>query len=305
MSNLDRELTNAIAALDGRENDLARRVGVIEAKVTTNQVEAVAQHGLPADLVATETNAWRRLSPTRNRWPELTRFDERVAELEQRQAQKAEELRELRDREMAAPAADSDRLATWQLEGEEGPRPEPELPAIRREIRQRQEEWEALTRATERVLAEKAEFVERHRGRLTKDADRYADEAQRRYLDLIYQLADARAELAAAQRATVIARLYPSGAAMAEPVDTLAGGRRRALEPMGLGAPVPPRRVFDALRADAEWLREAATPEQKALMGDGRDPRKPPATHWDETDEARDWRRDQRQQALQRQSWGS
>jgi hypothetical protein len=45
--------------------------------------------------------------------------------------------------------------------------------------------------------------------------------------------------------------------------------------------------VLDALRADADSLREAATPEQKALMGEGRDPRTPPATEWSDTPEAK------------------
>jgi hypothetical protein len=45
--------------------------------------------------------------------------------------------------------------------------------------------------------------------------------------------------------------------------------------------------VIDAFRADANWLRQAATPEQKALMGEGRDPRKPPATEWSDKPEAR------------------
>ena len=225
----------------------------------------------------------KRLSPARNRWPEIAEFDERVAGLGMRQAEKAAELAELRDREIAAQAADADRLASWQLDGEQGPRPAPELPEIRRQIRQRQEEWEALTRATERVLADKAAFVHEHRGRLVKDADSHADDAHRRYLDLIDQLAEARAELAASRRSTVWARLYPNREAGTEPPDQLAGGRRQPLEAMGLTASVAPNRVLDALKADADWLRQAATPEQKALMGEGRDPRKPPATEWSDT----------------------
>lgn len=66
-------------------------------------------------------------------------------------------------------------------EGEQGPRPEPELPKIRDEIQQRQEEWEALTRATERVLEEKTKFVERHRKRLVTDAAGEGREALANY----------------------------------------------------------------------------------------------------------------------------
>jgi hypothetical protein len=260
--------------------DIHGRLDAHAARLRENQVEAIDRAGLPADLVAVETNVWKRLSPTRNRWPEIAEFDQRVAELEMRQAAKADELRELRDLEIAAPAADADRLATWQLDGEQGPRPEPDLPTIREQIQQRQEEREALTRATERVLQEKAEFVAKHRARLVKDADGHADEAHGRYLELVAELAEARAELAAARRATIFARLYPGEQAGQEPPDTLCGGRAQPLRAMGLGGNVAPGRVLDALKADADWLREAATPEQKALIGEGRDPRKPPATGW-------------------------
>jgi hypothetical protein len=37
--------------------------------------------------------------------------------------------------------------------------------------------------------------------------------------------------------------------------------------------------VLDALRADADWLRDAATPEQRIAL-QGLDPRKPPNTEW-------------------------
>jgi hypothetical protein len=271
--------THALLALDKRVDRLE------DPPADPRQVARDA--GLPADLAATETSVWRRLSPARNRWPEIVEFDQRVAELEMRQAAKADELRELRDREMAEPPAHADRLAAWQLEGEHGPRPESELPTIRRQIRQRQEEWDALTRATERVLAEKAEFVEKHRGRLVRDADRLADDAHRRYLELVDQLTNQRAELQASRRATVWARLYPGEAAARETPDQFCGGRAKPLRAMGLEASVAPDRVLDALKADADWLRDAATPEQKALMGEGRDPRTPPATEWSDTPEAK------------------
>ena len=217
-----------------------------------------------------------------------------------RQADKANELRDLRDREISAPAADADRLATWQLDGEKGPRPEPDLPAIREEIQRRREEWEALTRATARVLADKAAFVDKHRGRLVKEADSYASEAPARYLELVDQLAEARADLAAKRSAAVWARLFPGEQAGRGPADTFAGGRRVPLQAMGLSANVEPGRVLDGLRADADWLHQAATPEQKAAIGEGPDPRTPPDTVWDRSEEGQQWQRDQRQRALHR-----
>lgn len=299
---IDQELdsvTSALVHLDRRETGLDQRLEAVEGKLRTDQVQTARDRGLPADLVSIETNVWRRLSPARNRWPEIAAFDERVAELEMRQAAKADALRELRDREIAAPAMDADRLATWQLDGEKGPRPEPELPAIREQIQGRQEEWEALTRATARVLADKTAFVEKHRGRLVKEADSYASEAHARYLELVDQLADARADLFAKRSAAMWARLYPGELAGRGPADTFAGGRRVPLQAMGLNANVEPGRVLDRLRADADWLYQAATPEQRFAI-EGRHPRTPPDTVWDRSDEGQQWQRDQRQRALQR-----
>jgi len=277
------DLAEKVAEQDREAARLAGRVAAVADRLRPNQAEAIDQAGLPADLVAVETNVWSRLSPARNRWPEIAAFDERVAELEMRQAAKADELR---DREIAAPAADTDRLATWQLDGEKGPRPEPELPGIREQIQRRQEEWEALTRATARVLADKTAFVDKHRGRLVKEADSYASEAYARYLELVDQLAEARADLSAKRSAAVWARLYPAEQAGRGPADTFAGGRKRPLQAMGLSANVEPRRVLDGLPADAEWLADAATPEQPAAIA-GIDPRKPPSTEWHDDPEAK------------------
>jgi len=280
---------------------LEGRLDAHAAKLRENQIETIDRAGLPADLVATEANVWKRLTAGRNRWPEIAAFDERVAELEQRQAAVADELRELRDRELAAPATDAERLAAWHLEAEKGPRPEPELPAVKERIEQRQADWEAFTRATQQVLDEKAGFVAKHRGRLVTEADDQTAEAHRRYLDLIDQAAEARQDLFLKRRAAVWARLYPSQESAFDVADTFAGGRAKPLKAMGVGALVAAERVLDALKADADWLREAATAEQRFAM-EGRDPRQPPSTVWDQTDEGQQWQRDERQRALDRLS---
>jgi hypothetical protein len=65
---------------------------------------------------------------------------------------------------------------------------------------------------------------------------------------------------------------------MAEPPDTLAGGRKKALAPM-VSAAVAAERVFAVLRA-GEWLaNEMVTNEQGAALA-VRDPRLPPGTVW-------------------------
>ena len=284
------------------ETELAEAtlLDAVAGRVRTSQVEEVARAGLPADLVATEQSVWKRLTPGRNPWPQVAAFDERVAGLEQRQAAVADELRELRERELAAPARDHERLAEWELGDRKGLRPEPELPAIRERIELLQAEWEGLTRAAARVLDEKGEYVEKHRGRLVKEADGHTERAHRRYLELIDALAEARADLFATRRAAVWARLFPAEQSARDVADTFAGGRRRPLEAMGLAAAVAAERVLDGLRADADWLREAATPEQHAEM-EGRDVRHDRGrAYWTDTEEGQEWQRAERQRALER-----
>jgi hypothetical protein len=123
--------------------ELAERVRNVEARLCTDQVETAREHGLPRDLVAVEESIWKRLSPFKNRWPEITEFDMRVAELEQRQAEIQSELADLHARANAAPDLDAAALADWELSNRKGPRPAPTLPDIQDEIKQRQSSWEA------------------------------------------------------------------------------------------------------------------------------------------------------------------
>ena len=67
----DPVVEKAVLALDDRAVKLDNRVETIEGKVRNDQAETIREHGLPAYLVSTETNVWRRLSPVRNRWPEI------------------------------------------------------------------------------------------------------------------------------------------------------------------------------------------------------------------------------------------
>jgi hypothetical protein len=218
-------------------NELEGRVDAHGKLLRPNQAETVAQAGLPADLVAAETSVWKRLTPGRNPWPQVAEFDERVAELEQRQAAAADELRELHERKQLAPERDHDRLAEWELADRKGPRPEPELPAIDAAIERLQAEWEGLSRATQRVLDDKAQYVEEHRARLSKEADGHVDETHRRYLELVDELASVREDLFGKRRAAVWARLYPGEQSAREVPDTCAGGRKRPLQAMGAQRP--------------------------------------------------------------------
>ena len=279
---------------------LEGRIDAHSARLRENQAEAIDRAGLPADLVATERNVWWRIGPFRDRWEDVDKFNVQAAELEMRQAEIGREMQELVQDRLDAPTADSGRLAAWQLAGEKGPRPEPTLPGIEDRIAARQADYEALSVAIGQVLRDKAEYVQKHRSRLIRDADADLDAEHQEGLELIDRYAAWRERMRDKRRNAVWARLYPHEQLAREVPDTFAGGLPKHLRPMGLKAEVAPGRVIDAMRADADCLRTAATPEQKALIGEGRDPRTPPATVWDRSEEGQQWERDERQRALQR-----
>jgi hypothetical protein len=159
------------------------------------------------------------------------------------------------------------------------------------------------------VLEEKASFVEKHRARLVKDADRAVTEAHARLHRLLDQLAAARDELVEHRHDAVWAALYPDGAAGVEsPMHhILAGGLRRPIEQaLGVTTQLQAGRVIDALKADADWLKDAATPEQRALL-EGRNPKRPNSdATWAGTPEAIEQERAEKQAALARyrEMWG-
>jgi hypothetical protein len=233
-----------------------------------------ADASVPANLAAIEHNALRRHSPTRNRWPEIVDFDLRVTELEQRRATVAAEIAAVQQRRQAAPVADAEALARWTLNGEQGPRPEPQRPKLDERSQDLQRESDALTLAAGEILAEKAAFVEKHRARLVQQADKETQAAQDRYLALIDQLADARSELAELRQAALWASTFPSEEATRNPAtQAIAGGLKKPAEKAGLSQVVDASRILELLQDDARWLRDAATAQQRAAML-GRDPRK-------------------------------
>ena len=270
--------------------------------------EGVDRTGMPdrPDLGSAETHVPRRLSPLRNRWPDVAQLDTRVAELEQRQAAVGAELAAASERLRNAPSTDAERLARWQLEGGNGPRPELEQPGLEETVKRLQQDYDGLTVAIGRVLEDKASLVERHRPRLVKDADRSVHTAHERYVALITETAAARQELAELRQAAVWARLYPDGSAShSPPQQVLAGGLRAPVErTLGIAAQLQVEAVFNALRADGEWLRDAATPQQRAAL-EGREAHQDAAV-WADTEEGRERDRQERKAALARykQMWG-
>jgi len=260
--------------------------------------------GMPVNLAAAEDVALRRLTP-QGAPRAVAEFDARVADLERRQTSITADLADLHARRAAAPAADSERLAAWQLNAQKGPRPEPQANAIDAEITQHQADLDGLTRAVEKVLADKASYVSKHRPRLMREADRAVTEAHTRLAALIDELAQTRTQLAEARQVATWAALYPDPAAgqTAQP-ELLAGGLRKPIQnTLGLTNQVPASAIIKALHADADWLKDAATAAQRAVLdpNHARD-----RAVWTDSDEGRQKAREDRQAAIDSytREWG-
>lgn len=266
--------------------------------------------GMPRDLLTAETNAFRRLSPRRNRWPELAALDARVAELEARQADASERLRDLREQLANAPRRDADALATWEVGSRKGHRPPATSDGIERQIADAEAEIAGLDAAVGVVLAEKAAFVETHRSRLVRDADKATAEAHDRVLQIVDELEQARATLVDMRQAATWAALYPGEAAARGPRENiLVGGLAKPTkDALGIDIQIETARLMDLLRADADYWRRGATPEQRAAMGaDAGRPADPQrAAVWNATPEGQEAERAERKAALKRHEdlWG-
>ncbi|HEX2112695.1 MAG TPA: hypothetical protein VHF67_14200 [Gaiellaceae bacterium] len=195
-------------------------------------------------------------------------FDERARELTQRVASPNEELERLEQRLREATEADRDALTACQLEDGKRPRPEPTAPALEREIEERRADCDAANQAIERVYADKAAYVERHRKRLVREADKATREAHGRVMDALDAYERAREELVESLEAALSAALYPSDLAHVFPAwPRLATGLRKPVKPtLGLKTVVPLAGVLALLRADAEILPEVATQDQAAAL---------------------------------------
>ena len=260
--------------------------------------------GLPprADLGRTERRALLGIVPRRSLWKELAPLDEQIGEMQQRLSAAQSRTSALLSERVGAPERDTDTLARWQLSGAKGPRPEPTTAALDEQITAAQLDADALERATDVVLEERAAYVEKHRSRLASVAEQQTQAARDRMLPLIDELEATRASLVECRQATLWALCYPDAAASTEtPTGQIAGGLAQpVVDTLGL-RPAPQliaARVLELLRRDAEVLATATTPEQAKLLGD--DAAKPGGAYWHDSDEGRAWEVEQRQQALAR-----
>ena len=252
------------------------------------QIQRLEGLGLTPDLAAAEASSWRRFIPGATPWRAVEAFETEIAALEKRRRAVEAEQAATSERLRTAPERDLEALARWERDGRRDSRPEPSRAGLEVELAGLQASQLALLKAIDGVSESRATYVAKHRARLTRDAGGAAERAHTVLVAAIGELERARAELVAARRLELWTACYPDASAGREPQwGSLAGGQRRALEPMGARETVAVAPVLTALRTDADWLTSAASPEQRAKLA-------PRAASQEEHERARDRQLDAR-----------
>lgn len=259
----------------GDAADIALGSAHIARKAATKIVDALPTPDPLVDvnwqrLAGLEQSMLARISPRhRNRWPELLAIDERWEDCDRRQEELRLSLTDLHTRRQRAEAEHADALAAWMVAGQQDPKPVSEAKALDDAIAEGDAEYAAIDNVRDRILEERIAFVEKHRKRLMRDAERAAEQAKERYLRAVDELAQAREELVGLRETTVWASLYPSDTLTSmAPSYALVGGRRRETEQhlAGMTGQLPAHAVLALLRADAVYFATVSTVEQAAAM---------------------------------------
>lgn len=220
-------------------------------------------------FVGLEQGFLARISPRRNRWPELAAIDELIAECDQRQEQLRLALAELRGRRQRADAEHAVTLAAWMNAGSLDPKPIWEAKALDESIVEASADHLAIDHQRDRVLEERIAFVAKHRKRLVRDAERETERMLQRYLELVDAVEQTREDLVGLRATSVWAAIFPHESLVSTPPShALVGGRRRETEHHlpGLKAELPAHSVLGLLRADARYFATVSTLEQAAAL---------------------------------------
>ena len=144
-----------------------------------------------------------RLSPRRNRWPDLADIDVRIADLDRRQQQLHDTLIDLQRRRTVADDDYAGRMAAWMAAGQVDAKPQSEVTSLDDAIAEARAERQAIDQLRADVLTERIDLVAKHRKRLVADAEQETQRAHYRYLDAIAEAERARDELIGLRETTV------------------------------------------------------------------------------------------------------
>lgn len=259
-----------------------------------------------------ERTALARISPRRNRWPALQALDARIADNDRHQGEVAAALTELRERRVDSDSRHQVAVADWFAVGQDGPRPVCDAAELDEQIAALEPEHAAFNIIRERLLDERVAFVRKHRKRLVRDSRKGTAERLERYLALVDELEEVRADLIASRATDLWAELYPSESLASDPpfLQVLVGARLRLQERHlpGCTMQLPAHSVFGLLRDDARHCATVATTDQAAeAEGVSRSVLTGRDALWAGSDEARERERREKAEALEayRLEWGA
>jgi hypothetical protein len=263
----------------GEAADIALASAAIAKKAARDAEAAVSppdpREGPHFDLLRGDNDGvFARMSPRRNRWPELEQIDGRIAEVDQQQAQIAAEQLAVMERRRDADARHQLALADWFAAGQPDPRPVSEAGELDDRAAALQAEHAARDILRDRLFEERAAYVVTKRKSLVRDADRATQKRLARCLALLDELEQAREDLIALRQSTVWAALYPSEALANEPPfsNALAGGRQSIQQkhlPGVSKSMLIAGNVLALLRDDVRHCAAALTVEQAAEISGG------------------------------------
>jgi len=248
----------------------------------------------PAEALVEETIWKRALHPRARRWGRLADLDEKTRELDSRESETRRRLDEAHAAVEDARVQDERGFAQWQLNG--GTRPSPTLPAAEQQVEELLADLGGIEGARAEVLEQKADFIARHRSKLTKDAEGEVKQARERYEAALDAAAEARRELAECRGLVLWAALFGTESHLLDfpQAGQTIGGGVKALRALGLNRRVDVDALFAHLREhDGAWVAMAVSDEQRRALGVNEIPDPEVAAVWTDSAEGR--------QALQRQ----
>lgn len=236
----------------------------------------------PLGLDTAESYALKRWSPVRSRWPEVHEYDDRVRQLEGKQAELNTQIAALQEQLRPAEVADTEALARW-AQDHNGARPLPTVPGIEQRIGELTAERDALTLAMQQTLDEKTAHAAKHRDRLVRDAQKARKRGLEQLRDAITHVEQARTEAADCVAAERWAGDYPPESANASDLrlQFMKGGRLTNALPDFKGLAVA-EQAIEWMRDDATWLDTALDKQDE----DELDPHDGPV--WEESPEGRE-----------------
>ena len=250
------------------------------------------------DSVSDERRALLSTRPRSRRWRDLARIDDKIDGLNRRLGDARRNLQEAEQAAGAAPDADARTLAVWIAAGEKGRRPAPTVAEKERERDAARLIAEALQLEADRALEERREHIERHRGRMVKDARRDVEDAQARLAAHISQLPELRETLLAARDNLRWVASFPEQAeGFGFPLALALGLKAPVKDTLGTTARIEYRGVVAALEADAVALAEQLGPTVKERLGLAPRPTPEDQAMWWDDEDAAAWRKEQVERA--------